>query len=58
MRRGRFKNVRIWCSLDLGTGRRRDLFMTTADNQPLNFDVKVYNKMGVIRIDNWKDEIK
>ena len=32
MRRGRYKNVRIWINLDLGTGRRNDLFMTTADN--------------------------
>ena len=34
MRRGRFKNVRIWTHLDLGNGYRRDLFMTNADNQP------------------------
>ena len=32
MRRGRYKNVRIWINIHLGTGRRTDLFMTTADN--------------------------
>ena len=35
MRRGRYKNVRIWIKLHLGTGYREDLFMTTADNQPI-----------------------
>ena len=34
MRRGRFKNVRIWTHLHLGTGFRKDLFMTTPENQP------------------------
>lgn len=32
MRRGQYKNVRIWCYIDLGTGERYDLFMTGADN--------------------------
>ena len=35
MRRGRYKNVRIWTHLDLGTGYRHDLFITNADNTPL-----------------------
>lgn len=35
-RRGRFTNVRIWCTLDLGTGERRDLYMTYADNTPIS----------------------
>lgn len=34
-RRGGYKNVRIWIRLHLGTGEREDLFMTTADNQPI-----------------------
>lgn len=32
MRQGKFKNVRIWIWLDLGTGEREDLFMSDADN--------------------------
>ena len=35
MRRGRFKNVRIWTNLHLGTGYRKDLFITSADNTPI-----------------------
>ena len=35
MRRGRYKNVRIWTRLHLGTGYREDLFITTSDNQPI-----------------------
>lgn len=35
MRRGQYKNVRIWCKIDLGTGERRDLYMTRIDNEPL-----------------------
>ena len=35
-RRGRYKNVRIWVRLHLGTGERKDLFMTTAENEPIN----------------------
>ena len=41
MRRGRYKMVRIWTNLHLGTGYRHDLFMTNAINQPmtLSFDL-------------------
>ena len=35
MRRGRYKNVRIWTHLHLGTGYRKDLFITGADNTPI-----------------------
>lgn len=58
MRRGRFKNVRIWCHLDLGTGRRQDLFMTTSDNQVIDLDITGYNKVGIIRVNNWKDAVQ
>lgn len=34
-RRGSYKNVRIWIRLHLGTGEREDLFMTTAENEPI-----------------------
>lgn len=35
LRRGRYKNVRIWCLIDLGTGRVEDLFMTDANYIPI-----------------------
>ena len=38
MRRGRYKMIRIWTHLHLGTGYRRDLFITNALNQPLPSD--------------------
>ena len=44
MRRGRYKMVRIWTYLHLGTGERRDIFMTTASNGPLGEPLKlIYN---------------
>lgn len=54
MRRGRYKNVRIWINLHLGTGYRKDLFMTTADNQPIqgSFDLFSSAREEII---NWKD---
>ena len=42
MRRGRYKMVRIWSYLHLGTGEREDLFMTTASNQPLGETLKLF----------------
>lgn len=36
MRRGRYKNVRIWIRLHLGTGEREDLFISTAENEPIS----------------------
>lgn len=58
-RRGGYKNVRIWTRIHLGTGERQDLFITTADNQPIYepldlfssaiekpFDWENYNKKG------------
>lgn len=36
MRRGRYKMVRIWIRLHLGTGEREDLFITNAVNQPIS----------------------
>jgi len=35
MRRGRYKMVRIWSRIHLGTGERKDVFMTNAANQPI-----------------------
>lgn len=55
MRRGRYKNVRIWINLDLGTGRRIDLFMTTADNQPIRSDFTIYITLKEEEITNWRE---
>ena len=54
MRRGRYKNVRIWIHLHLGTGFRRDLFMTTADNQPIEEVVDLFISSIEQPIINWE----
>lgn len=43
LRRGRYKNVRVWSRTDLGTGRVKDLFMTDANFNLINIDVLKYN---------------
>lgn len=58
MRRGRYKNVRIWVSLHLGTGRRKDLFITSADNQPLGEIPDLFETSTFVPILNWKEGIK
>lgn len=57
MRRGRYKNVRIWINLHLGTGRRLDLFMTTADNQPIAGVVDLFSSASEQDILTWRNEI-
>ena len=54
MRRGRYKNVRIWISLNLGTGYRKDLFMTTADNQPIRESFDLFSSAIEEVINDWK----
>lgn len=41
-RRGRWTQVRIWGRNDLGICRRKDFFMTTADNKPIQ-DFSIVN---------------
>jgi hypothetical protein len=57
MRRGQYKNVRIWCKIDLGTGRRLDLFMTRLDNEPIGKDeiVSLYTSSNEMVYD-WTSE--
>ena len=43
MRRGRYKMVRIWTYLHLGTGQREDRFITTASNGPLREPFKLFS---------------
>lgn len=57
MRRGRYKNVRIWTHLHLGTGMRRDLFITTAENEPIeNFHpIEIGTQQ---EISNWQEILR
>ena len=43
MRRGRYKMVRIWSKIHLGTGERKDLFITNAVNQPINEPLDLFS---------------
>lgn len=54
MRRGRYKNVRIWTHLDLGNGYRQDLFITTADNTPLNEPPDLFLSAAQQHIRDWQ----
>ena len=58
MRRGRYKNVRIWTKLDLGNGNRQDLFITTADNQPLGEIPDLFVSAYEQPLNNWREEVK
>ena len=46
MRRGRYKMIRIWTRIHLGTGERKDLFITTADNQPITEPIDLFSSAG------------
>lgn len=56
MRRGRYKNVRIWIRLNLGNGERQDLFMTTADNKPIGEPVDLFSSAREECID-WRNSL-
>ena len=56
MRRGRYKNVRIWINLHLGTGRRIDLFMTTADNQPISGMLDLFSSASELDDPEWRKD--
>lgn len=45
MRRGRYKMIRIWCRIHLGTGRREDLFITNPVNQPLSEPINLFTSI-------------
>ena len=57
MRRGRYKNVRIWIHLHLGTGYRQDLFMTTPSNQPIGEIVDIFHSATISPIEDWRKEL-
>lgn len=57
MRRGQYKNVRIWCKIDLGTGRRQDLYMTRIDNEPMGKDeILSILSDSEEQLYNWREE--
>lgn len=58
MRRGRFKNVRIWTRLNLGTGEREDLFITTALNEPLDTTIDIFNDSKEFLLQNWEKSVE
>ena len=53
-RRGRYKNVRIWTRLHLGTGARQDLFITTAENEPIPEPIDLF-KSAREEIIDWRN---
>ena len=57
MRRGRYKNVRIWTNVHLGTGYRKDLFITSADNRPISNFMDIFSTIEQ-PITFWKNELK
>lgn len=57
-RRGRYKNVRVWCKIDLGTGERKDLFLTRANNEPIQSSTFAVYETAETRIcENWQSGI-
>lgn len=55
MRRGRYKNIRIWYYINLGTGERYDLFMTDSGNSFID-NLDEFDIMGddsVIHDEKW-----
>ena len=50
MRRGRYKMVRIWTRLHLGTGYRKDLFITTAENQPIDEPMDLFSSSSEVDV--------
>ena len=50
LRRGRYKNVRIWGILDLGTGRWIDLFVTDGNYRviPINAPKIIFNTTDMV----------
>ena len=55
MRRGRFKNVRIWTRMHLGTGERKDLFITNPDNTPFSSTFTVIDGYTTLAYDFEKE---
>jgi hypothetical protein len=57
-RRGRLKDIRIWTRLNLGTGERKDLFITNAANMAIPIPDDTLFQTHTEMIDNWRDKIE
>lgn len=57
MRRGRYRGIRIWTHIHLGTGRRIDLFMTTINGDVIDWKTSAYSTVEEEMISNWRDLI-
>ena len=51
-RRGRLKDVRIWTKLDLGNGYRKDCFITTPSNVPIDIKYQFQTRTEIV---NWRE---
>ena len=58
MRRGRYRGIRIWSHIHLGTGRRVDLFMTSSNNSPIEWKADTFQTMLEEMIGDWREMIK
>lgn len=56
MRRGRYKMVRIWSYIHLGTGEREDLFITNAENQPIHEPIDLFSSASEEPIEIMKED--
>ena len=57
-RRGRLKDVRIWTHLDLGTGYRKDCFITTTGNYPIEIPDDTLFTTRTEILGNWREMMK
>lgn len=57
MRRGRYRGIRIWSHIHLGTGRRLDLFMTTINGDIIDWQSSGYTTTTEEITRNWHDLI-
>lgn len=57
MRRGQYKNVRIWSYIDLGTGEREDLYLTTMSNDAIT-SLSIFKTHKEIKIADWYENLE
>lgn len=53
MRRGRYRGVRIWTHIHLGTGYRNDLFMTSINGDIIDWRMTAYKTVSEEPIKDW-----
>ena len=57
-RRGRLKDVRIWTQLNLGTGERKDLFITNIANYPISIPEDTLFTTHTQILNDWRTMLK